>query len=83
VSEIPVAHGSGWRVFRVGRSFCVQIDRDDAAPRELWMRRATDMARTSALASLVAEGLNAEAAREALEANWEPRRDSEVHHPVC
>lgn len=70
-----VAKGSGWRVYRTGRSFCVQLDRADAEePAEVWMRRQpSDVARSSLLAALVAGAHGAvdrQAAIDAMQADW-------------
>ena len=75
VTARPVAQGSGWRVFRVGRSFCVSVDRLDAEePAEIWLRRdPNDVVRGSLLGALVAGvhgAVDRKAAIEVMGAEW-------------
>jgi len=69
-----IAKGTGWSVHRLGRSFCVTIERtDDEGPVQVWLRRSSDVVRSSLLASLVAGAhgkVDREAAIEAMGANW-------------
>lgn len=63
-------------MYRVGRSFCVQLDRTDGAeePAEVWMRREpNDVVRQSLLAALVAGAHGAvdrQAAIDVMGAEW-------------
>lgn len=70
-----IAKGSGWSVYRLGRSFCVRVDRDgDGDPVEVWLpRQPSDVTRGSLLAALVAGTYGkvcSATATEAMNANW-------------
>lgn len=70
-----MAKGSGWQVFRVGRSFGLQLSRVGGGdPVEVWLPRApSDVTRTALLGSLVAGAYGAvdqATATEAMGADW-------------
>lgn len=70
-----VAKGAGWRVHRLGKSFCITIERtDDPGVAEVWINRPpNDITRGALLQALVAGAYGAverRAAEEAMQANW-------------
>ena len=69
-----IATGSGWRVFRLGRSFCISLDRAGLEPVEVWLSTVpNDITRGALLGALVSGAHGAvdhRAAAEALGADW-------------
>lgn len=69
-----IATGSGWRVFRLGRSFCVSLDRAELEPVEVWLSTVpNDITRGALLGALVAGAhgeIDHRAATEAMGADW-------------
>jgi hypothetical protein len=69
-----IATGSGWRVYRLGRSFCVSLDRPEKEPLEVWLNTLpNDITRGALLGALVAGAHGAvdhRAATEAMGADW-------------
>lgn len=70
-----IAKGSGWRVHRVGKSFCVSLDRQDAEEAaEVWLNRPPNDITRGALLGAFLAGVHGTVDRataiEAMGADW-------------
>lgn len=70
-----IAKGQGWRVHRLGKSFCVSIDREDAEePAEVWINRLPNDITRGALLGAFLAGVHGKVDRrvaiEAMGSDW-------------
>lgn len=69
-----VAKGQGWQVFRIGKSFCVALEREGADPTEVWLRRPPNDITRGALLGAFLAGVHGKVDRavaiEAMGAEW-------------